>query len=295
MLPLVLGIFLFIENVSCSTGDRSVTFYNCLQKCLSVNCTDSSKIVDAPIYLKLLQWTCPDECKYTCMWPTVDWFVNAGIGVQQFYGKWPFIRIFGVQEPAAAFFSILNLACHIMMFSEFQSKVNPKAPFYHVSKMYFYVSFNAWIWSIVFHTRDIRFTEIMDYLSAFSMILFSVYHLFTRVRGVSPGDTVSFCMTFAAISYFVFHSYTVFFLEMNYGYNMAINIALGFVNIAGWLLWCWRNYRKRPYVKQCAQFMALAALTTLFELGDFPPIMWIFDAHALWHLSTSPLAVLWYR
>lgn len=69
----------------------------------------------------------------------------------------------------------------------------------------------------------------------------------------------------------------------------------GFVNIAGWLLWCWRNYRKRPYVKQCAQFMALAALTTLFELGDFPPIMWIFDAHALWHLSTSPLAVLWYR
>ena len=42
------------------------------------------------------------------------------------------------------------------------------------------VSFNTWIWSIVFHTRDIRFTEIMDYLSAFSMILFSVYHLFTR-------------------------------------------------------------------------------------------------------------------
>lgn len=38
---------------------------------------------------------------------------------------------------------------------------------------------------------------------------------------------VAFCMAFVAGFYFVFHSYTVFFLEMNYGYNMAINIALG--------------------------------------------------------------------
>ena len=139
--------------------------------------------------------------------------------------------------------------------------------------------------------------------------------MYCRVRGVSPGDWISFYLAFVAGTYFVFHSYTVFFVEMNYGYNMAINIALGsflsavlslflrsdqfffaaFVNIAGWLLWCWKNYKQRPYVKQCAQFITLVALTTLFEIGDFPPIMWTFDAHALWHLSTAPLAVLWYR
>ena len=49
--------------------------------------TDTSIDIQRPIYLKILQWTCPDECKYSCMWPTVDWFINAGIGVQQFYGK----------------------------------------------------------------------------------------------------------------------------------------------------------------------------------------------------------------
>ncbi|CAH3022542.1 unnamed protein product, partial [Porites evermanni] len=29
-------------------------------------------------------------------------------------------------------------------------------------------------------------------------------------------------------------------------------------------------------------------------LGDFPPILWTFDAHSLWHLGTVPLAYSWY-
>ena len=31
------------------------------------------------------------------------------------------------------------------------------------------------------------------------------------------------------------------------------------------------------------------------ELGDFPPILWTFDAHSLWHAGTAPLCLLWYR
>ena len=31
------------------------------------------------------------------------------------------------------------------------------------------------------------------------------------------------------------------------------------------------------------------------QLLDFPPILWIFDAHSLWHLSTIPLPLFWYR
>jgi hypothetical protein len=30
------------------------------------------------------------------------------------------------------------------------------------------------------------------------------------------------------------------------------------------------------------------------ELLDFPPFLWILDAHALWHLTTVPLIPLWY-
>jgi len=137
-------MFLLVGETSGSTGDRSQMFHNCLNSCLTANCSDESNNTDIPfhipIHLKLLQWSCTDECKYSCMWPTVEWFVDAGIGVQQFYGKWPFIRLFGLQEPAAAFFSIMNLACHIVMFFEFRRKVPPEAPFYSISLVYFYVS-----------------------------------------------------------------------------------------------------------------------------------------------------------
>lgn len=33
----------------------------------------------------------------------------------------------------------------------------------------------------------------------------------------------------------------------------------------------------------------------LLELLDFPPLFWVLDAHALWHISTVPLNVLFYR
>jgi len=50
--------------------------------------------VELPLHLRLLQWTCSDECKYFCMWPTSDWFETAGIGVQQFNGKVQVITLY---------------------------------------------------------------------------------------------------------------------------------------------------------------------------------------------------------
>nr|SVE72964.1 EOG090X0702 [Ceriodaphnia reticulata] len=249
-----------------------------------------------PLHLRVLQWTCSDECKYFCMWPTVKWFVDAGIGVQQFYGKWPFIRVLGIQEPAAALFSILNLACHLVMIQKFRREVKPTTPFYLITHVFCFLCCQAWFWSTVFHIRDVRFTEIMDYLGAFSMVLFSVYHFFVRVTALSPYRSVySWGCGIAIGFYFVYHSYTTFFVKMDYGYNMIINIAFGAVNILGWSVWCYKYYKIRPYVKRCATFIALVGFTTSLEVLDFPPLFWTFDAHALWHLSTSPLVILWYK
>jgi hypothetical protein len=39
---------------------------------------------------------------------------------------------------------------------------------------------NAWFWSTVFHTRDIAFTEMMDYFCAFSIVLFSLLAFLLR-------------------------------------------------------------------------------------------------------------------
>lgn len=34
---------------------------------------------------------------------------------------------------------------------------------------------------------------------------------------------------------------------------------------------------------------------SLLELLDFPPLFWVLDAHAIWHISTIPVHILFFR
>lgn len=79
-----------------------------------------------------LLWTCHDECIYHCMWRTTNTFVSRGWPVPQFYGKWPFARFVGVQEPASVFFSFLNLMAHWRMIRKFRNEVRPDSPMYFI-------------------------------------------------------------------------------------------------------------------------------------------------------------------
>ena len=109
---------------------------------------------------KMLSWSCNDECAYQCMWDTVDnSYRKYGFPVQQFYGKWPFIRFLGIQEPASAFFSILNLLPHIYMLRKMVKTIPSDTITYRVWVGYSLVSINTWFWSTVFHTRDWDVTE----------------------------------------------------------------------------------------------------------------------------------------
>jgi len=40
-----------------------------------------------PLYLRLLGWDCPAECRYSCMWKTVHDFELDKSPIPQFYGK----------------------------------------------------------------------------------------------------------------------------------------------------------------------------------------------------------------
>ena len=118
---------------------------------------------------KLTNWQCVDQCLYDCMWRTVALFHRNKRKTPQFHGKWPFIRIFGMQEPAAAIFSLLNLIAHVQLLRKFLKKIHPEAPMRNVWTLYGLVSINAWICSTIFHSRDVTITEKLDYFSAFSI------------------------------------------------------------------------------------------------------------------------------
>lgn len=123
----------YLTCCSGSVGDRSPYFNNCIRRCIKENCT--SKKAES----------C--DCEYECMWRTVEKFADRGWKIPQFHGKWPFIRVFGIQEPASVIFSILNLVGHVKGIRKFRKEVSPNAPYWHMWHVFAGICINAWIWS----------------------------------------------------------------------------------------------------------------------------------------------------
>ncbi|KAK2111835.1 Post-GPI attachment to proteins factor 3 [Saguinus oedipus] len=84
-------------------------------------------------------------------------------------------------------------------------------------------------------------------------------------------------------------------IRFDYGYNLVANVAIGLVNVAWWLAWCLWNQRRLPHVRKCVVVVLLLQGLSLLELLDFPPLFWVLDAHAIWHISTIPVHVLFFR
>lgn len=88
------------------------------------------------IFDRILGWSCADECSYGCMWRTVFAFLERGWPIPQFYGKWPFLRLFGMQEPASVIFSLLNFAMHVRLLRKFRREVRPDSPCYKLAHIF---------------------------------------------------------------------------------------------------------------------------------------------------------------
>lgn len=73
---------------------------------------------------------------------------------------------------------------------------------------------------------------------------------------------------------------------------------LSFAGIAtgtGWIIWYFLQDKRRSYRWKILLFQLLVAISLLLEVKDFPPLFWVLDAHALWHLSTVLPTILLYR
>lgn len=279
-----------------SRGDREPVYRECLTSCERRNCSGAGLRhfrSHQPLYMSLTGWTCRDDCKYDCMWLTVGLYVKEGYKVPQFHGKWPFSRFLFFQEPASAFASFLNGLANLVMLNRYKAVVPPSSPMYHTCIAFAWVSLNAWFWSTVFHTRETNLTEKMDYFCASAVILHSVYLCCVRTLGLKrPAFATAFgCFLLLFLACHVSYLTLVHF---DYGYNMIANVAIGLLNLLWWLGWCMRNQQRLPYVWKCVAVVLLLQALSLLELLDFPPLFWVLDAHAIWHISTIPVNILFY-
>jgi post-GPI attachment to proteins factor 3 len=167
------------------------------------------------------------------------------------------------------------------------------------------------------HT-DTPLTEKLDYFSAALVILYALYMTGVRLFHLYPG-TPAFpgrpgksralfhaWRAMTVVAYVAHVSYLGLSQRFDYTYNVMFNLILGLIHHALWLLFALPG--KPPFARYAAMAgsyrpahastaavtVALTTAATALELFDFPPWARVLDAHALWHLATAPLAVLWY-
>ena len=73
---------------------------------------------------------------------------------EQYYGKWPFTRVLGMQELFSVLFSFGNMIPFVYYRNAWRKRASPKFYLVPLFKIYCLVGINTWLWSAAFHARD---------------------------------------------------------------------------------------------------------------------------------------------
>lgn len=240
--------------------------------------------------------------------------------IVQFYGKWPHLRILGMQEPLSVIFSLFNLVVQLeAMANTFGRDVPDTYPLKGVYLRHTQIASVAWLASAVFHARDLPWTERWDYFSAAAVLLSGFFLSIARIFRLAPGTRVfrNLFTTFA-VAWLLHVLYLSILPRFDYGYNMTACLFVGVAHNLLWLAYAVApraliasNKDGRPHgdepegrvlpstgpvqKRQLVLLVIFMFAAPSLELFDFPPVWRALDAHALWHLATVPLTSVWYK
>ncbi|EEH04854.1 PER1 precursor [Histoplasma capsulatum G186AR] len=303
------SLIFLIGRSSASLGDRLPDFKECVTVsllrpiCKTENCENGKTYI--PFYLRLLLWDCPAECDYTCQHIITDRRVNRDPPmlepVVQFHGKWPFYRILGMQEPFSVLFSFMNFLAHRHGMSRVRESIPHSYPMRRFYLAFGYFGLASWIFSMVFHTRDLPLTEKLDYYGAGASVLYGLYLSVVRIFRLDqtrPRQKPKLLRywTFTCTGLFIAHVSYLSFWSWDYTYNMAANVAVGIVQNSLWTWFSISRYRKymKSWTAWPGMIVAWIIVAMSLELLDFPPWHGLVDAHSLWHLGTVVPTAWWY-
>ncbi|KAI3918659.1 hypothetical protein MKX01_041979 [Papaver californicum] len=309
----------FIQVVDASPGDSDPLYKTCVEQCKNTGCVgencfqhcrfssdgasaDGKWYMQEPLYLRWKQWDCQSDCRYHCMLDREKERENLGSAPVKYHGKWPFKRVFGIQEPVSVAFSAFNLAMQfhgwlsffLLLCYKLPVRPETRKPYYEFSglwHMYGLLAMNSWFWSAVFHSRDVDLTEKIDYSSAVALLGFSL--ILALLRTFNVRNEASRVMISAPLLAFVTtHILYLNFYQLDYGWNMEVCVVMGVTQLLLWAVWA--GVTCHPSRWKLWVVVVGGGLAMLLEIYDFPPYMGFVDAHALWHLTTIPLTYLWW-
>jgi post-GPI attachment to proteins factor 3 len=285
--------FFCLSFIAASDGDDGPEFQACVSECV----TNQHCRLDW--VLRFSGWDCGADCKYRCMRSDLEKMRGKGgkFRVLQYYGKWPFVRLFGAQELFSVLFSLGNFFACIYGYLRYfcpQAKRFPRHWMNRVHFASFLITANTWLQSALFHYRDTPLTEKLDYFSACACIVSTVPVVLIRTRKIR---TIRAQLTLVApfLAVFVLHCAYMSFVVFDYGYHVKFNAVFGILANVLWLHFAVSLGSASPIKRLLSCFVGLNVASMAMVAVDFPPFFDLIDMHALWHLSTIPITLMWYK
>ncbi|XP_059667026.1 uncharacterized protein LOC132312615 isoform X2 [Cornus florida] len=255
--------------LNASAGEVDPIYKACVEQCEKTGCvgdkcfqhckfSSDGKAIDGlwylqePLYLQWKQWDCRSDCQYHCMLAREEEREKLGDSPVKYHGKWPFRRVFGIQEPVSVALSALNLAMQfhgwvsffILVYYKLPLRPNRKTYYEYTGLWHIYgiLSLNAWFWSAVFHSRNVGLTERLDYSSAVALLGFSL--ILAILRAFNVRDEASRVMVSAPLVAFVTtHILYLNFYKLDYVFRFERQSMHGHghssASFLGCLGWCY--------------------------------------------------------
>lgn len=244
-----------------SVGDGLPAYKTCLADCQGL-CPDTSPKYSQDstnwVAKTLLQWDCDLDCDYKCQQKVTRQRTAEGLPMVQFYGKWPFKRIFGITEFFLTVFSLGNLYVNYRNYFKVKRqhklaayKDSDLATMYAQYLLLLSVSIAGWFCSALFHMRDFPATETLDYVGAGAIIAANLNAIVVRRYELFRSEkskTRKFVQT--ALVAALFLHYLKLYYKWDYTYNMRFNVVLGLSALALWIIHSvsvHRQYLRRPH------------------------------------------------
>ncbi|XP_010249649.1 PREDICTED: post-GPI attachment to proteins factor 3-like isoform X2 [Nelumbo nucifera] len=319
LVAFLVALSCFLGVLNASAGDVDPQYRTCVDQCKKsgcigdacfASCNSSSGGISItgqwsmkePLYLRWKQWDCQSDCRYHCMVEREKEREVLGARPVKYHGKWPFRRIFGIQEPVSVVFSFFNLAMHfhgwlsflILLYYKLPLRSQSRKTYYEYTGLwhiYGFLAMNSWFWSAVFHSRDVDLTEKLDYSSAVALLGYTLILAILRTFNVRA-EAARVMVSAPLIAFVTTHILYLNFYKLDYGLNMKVCVSMGVVQLLLWAVWAGLTHH--PSRWKLWVVVVGGGLAMLLEIYDFPPYKGFVDAHALWHATTIPLTNLWW-
>ncbi|XP_075263239.1 GPI-specific phospholipase A2-like PGAP3 [Convolutriloba macropyga] len=298
---MVIVLVLYIsKSVESSWADRHPFYKRCLVICESSE-QECNRMLESrsPITKKVdsaFGWTCLDECKHRCMWNFTHLYVKKEGIVPKFFGRWPLIRYFGMLEPASSLASFASLLSSMAGFWWLRGGGGVVSPYQWCYRVMFGVNCFTWTSSTLFHIRpDLFILERMDYYGAFVSVFIPLFWFVCR----------NFYMEFKPLFYaaiaFVCASFVsdVLYMELvkfDHTLHWSVCTAIAVLGFGFWIIWVLFNFKTVPHSKYyLLTYLSFAVGPLTGKYFEWqPPYKWIYDAHSMFHILTSPTPLLFW-